>query len=565
MNIAAPLSPAQTSLVAALTGAAGNPQTPVASPASSFLSVMHLFTLSAGSAPTAVGEEAGVVPESGNGSADSFSYKAAAPETVADGIIRAMLGTLPAGTASAAATSTLPGPGDSSVETWAGRILSTAASLPRATPMSAALTNPGHAGPTSPTDPESASSSGSPVALAADAADLSCGDALGSADNGWPDAPLPGISANLPNSKASLKRPAGNPVSPPFPMGLPVPLAPPEPPVAMAAGASSGPAARMPASRGSVSQAGAGPAGIRGISPAAASGDPEGARAPLPVSPVASTRGALSFGATITPKEGTGQKEGTAQTAASASASEGAGGTEDDPPSGDSAQNPNADAAQMPVDEPPAPGSGKAATPGTTAAAPAVLTIAGGIGNAPAAAASGPGFSTAPEALAQAADAPAPPHATALAPDTPASAAQQMTLRVAPSTGDASGAVDIRVIQRAGQMQVTVHTPDAALEANLRQDLPELVHGLDQAGFSVQTFVPRISDVTTAGASSFGFSASDAASSGGASGSSSGNAKDANGGQSGQSFSGQAFSGQNSSGNSARDRESERWLKQMEE
>src|SRR5262249_11920554 len=64
--------------------------------------------------------------------------------------------------------------------------------------------------------------------------------------------------------------------------------------------------------------------------------------------------------------------------------------------------------------------------------------------------------------------------ATAPAHASPSAAPQQMTLRVSPPSGDA-GAIDVRVAQRAGQMQVTVHTADPTLQASLRQDLPELV------------------------------------------------------------------------------------------
>jgi hypothetical protein len=150
-----------------------------------------------------------------------------------------------------------------------------------------------------------------------------------------------------------------------------------------------------------------------------------------------------------------------------------------------------------------------------------------------------------------------------------------MTLRVSSPSGDSSP-IDIRVAQRAGQMQVTVHTDDPALQANLRQDLPELVQSLDRAGFNAETFVHGAA-VAAASGSSFGQSSGSQGSSfDQGSGNSSGNQSSGNqgsgpdsgafGGGSKQSpFAGQQFSGQQSSGQNARDRQTERWLKQIEE
>ena len=50
--------------------------------------------------------------------------------------------------------------------------------------------------------------------------------------------------------------------------------------------------------------------------------------------------------------------------------------------------------------------------------------------------------------------------------------------------------VDLQIAQRAGQIQVVVRTPDAGLEASLRQDLNTLVHSLERSGFHTETFVP---------------------------------------------------------------------------
>ena len=146
-----------------------------------------------------------------------------------------------------------------------------------------------------------------------------------------------------------------------------------------------------------------------------------------------------------------------------------------------------------------------------------------------------------------------------------------MVLHVASPSGDANGAVDIRIAQRAGEIQVSVHTPDAALQANLRQDLPSLVTALDRAGFDAQTFIPHSSSLTAAvSGSSLGQTSPGGQSSLGESGSGntadsgSGGAKDSGtpGQFSGQQHSGeQSFSGQHQS----RDRQALRWLDQIEE
>lgn len=145
----------------------------------------------------------------------------------------------------------------------------------------------------------------------------------------------------------------------------------------------------------------------------------------------------------------------------------------------------------------------------------------------------------------------------------PSAQPQQMLLHVAsPSSVDdpSATAVDIRVTQRAGDVLVTVHTQDPALQANLRQDLPELVNSLDRAGFEAQTFVPRAAAVS---GSSFEQSANgnagDSSNSGGA------NSRFSEPKDSGQ-FSGQSFSGQASDQQHAsRDRQAQRWLEQIEE
>jgi len=144
---------------------------------------------------------------------------------------------------------------------------------------------------------------------------------------------------------------------------------------------------------------------------------------------------------------------------------------------------------------------------------------------------------------------------------------QDMLLRVsAPESNSTAGAnVDIRVTQRAGEVLVTVHTPDPALQANLRQDLPELVSSLDRAGFETVTFTPRTAALATAAASGAGLengaagSQADTSSPGGGFGSKSGSGP-RDSGSPGQ-FSGE----QHAPGQQARDRLAQHWLDQMEE
>jgi hypothetical protein len=146
-------------------------------------------------------------------------------------------------------------------------------------------------------------------------------------------------------------------------------------------------------------------------------------------------------------------------------------------------------------------------------------------------------------------------------------AKQDLLLRVpAPESNSTAGAnVDIRVIQRAGEVLVTVHTPDPALQANLRQDLPELVNSLDRAGFETVTFTPRTAALATTAASGAGLengtagNQADTPHSGGSFGSRSGN-DPCDSGAPGQ-FSGE----QHASGQHARNRMAQHWLDQMEE
>jgi hypothetical protein len=68
---------------------------------------------------------------------------------------------------------------------------------------------------------------------------------------------------------------------------------------------------------------------------------------------------------------------------------------------------------------------------------------------------------------------------------------QQIDVRITPPQ---SPSVDLQVSQRSGQIQVVVRTPDAGLEAVLRQDLGTLVHSLERSGFQAETFIPNSSE-----------------------------------------------------------------------
>jgi hypothetical protein len=62
-------------------------------------------------------------------------------------------------------------------------------------------------------------------------------------------------------------------------------------------------------------------------------------------------------------------------------------------------------------------------------------------------------------------------------------------------------AVDVHVLDRAGQIQVAVRTPDASMQSSLREDLGTLVNSLGRAGYRAETFTPQQSAVLKAAAS----------------------------------------------------------------
>jgi hypothetical protein len=66
-------------------------------------------------------------------------------------------------------------------------------------------------------------------------------------------------------------------------------------------------------------------------------------------------------------------------------------------------------------------------------------------------------------------------------------AAQEITIRI--EQPDASP-VDLRVVERAGQVHIDVRTPDAAMQTSLRGDLGTLTNSLQRAGYQTEMFTP---------------------------------------------------------------------------
>jgi len=88
--------------------------------------------------------------------------------------------------------------------------------------------------------------------------------------------------------------------------------------------------------------------------------------------------------------------------------------------------------------------------------------------------------------------APAPPASLARPAevDPPQPAAQPASRDVSLHLGDGESGVDIRMAERAGEIRVTVHTPDRDLADSLRSDLPDLVGKLRQNGFQAEAWRP---------------------------------------------------------------------------
>jgi hypothetical protein len=73
------------------------------------------------------------------------------------------------------------------------------------------------------------------------------------------------------------------------------------------------------------------------------------------------------------------------------------------------------------------------------------------------------------------------------APPLRSGAAQEIAIRIAQP--DAS-TIDLRVVERSGELHVDVRTSDTAMQASLRQDLGTLTSSLEKAGYHSETFTP---------------------------------------------------------------------------
>ena len=74
--------------------------------------------------------------------------------------------------------------------------------------------------------------------------------------------------------------------------------------------------------------------------------------------------------------------------------------------------------------------------------------------------------------------------------EAPEPAAQPVSRDVSLHLADGESSVDIRMAERAGEIRVTVHTPDRDLANSLRADLPDLVGKLRQSGFQAEAWRP---------------------------------------------------------------------------
>ncbi len=73
------------------------------------------------------------------------------------------------------------------------------------------------------------------------------------------------------------------------------------------------------------------------------------------------------------------------------------------------------------------------------------------------------------------------------APQLHAGAAQEISIRIAQP--DAT-TIDLRVVERSGQLHVDVRSSDSAMQSSLRQDLGTLTNSLDRAGYHSEIFTP---------------------------------------------------------------------------
>jgi hypothetical protein len=76
--------------------------------------------------------------------------------------------------------------------------------------------------------------------------------------------------------------------------------------------------------------------------------------------------------------------------------------------------------------------------------------------------------------------------------EAPEPAAQPVSRDVSLHLADGESSVDIRMAERAGEIRVTVHTPDRELANSLRADLPDLVSKLRQSGFQAEAWRPAV-------------------------------------------------------------------------
>ena len=65
--------------------------------------------------------------------------------------------------------------------------------------------------------------------------------------------------------------------------------------------------------------------------------------------------------------------------------------------------------------------------------------------------------------------------------------AQEISIRIAQPD---SSTIDLRVVERSGQLHVDVRTTDPAMQSSLRQDLGTLTNSLNRAGYHSETFTP---------------------------------------------------------------------------
>lgn len=128
-----------------------------------------------------------------------------------------------------------------------------------------------------------------------------------------------------------------------------------------------------------------------------------------------------------------------------------------------------------------------------TAAATAVAAPAGTTGTT---AVVPVAYTPAPMSIATAVPVTAPAPVTTVVdpPVTPAVRPQSIDLKVPGTGGDG---VDVRVSQVAGDVQVTVRTPDSDLAQSLRQHLPELSDRLSQSGVSGEVWQPAAAAAET--------------------------------------------------------------------